>query len=64
MERSRSDEHIEQLLTRSFRPGDTPRAVCPDAELLAAFLDDGLDADSRQQVVQACRAEREPAHPE
>jgi hypothetical protein len=50
VERRSSDEHVDQLLTRSLARGAAPGDVCPAADLLSAFADGGLDPAERLQV--------------
>jgi hypothetical protein len=44
------DDAIERRLGRALQNGAVDAGPCPDAELLAAWVDDGLDADERTAV--------------
>ena len=56
MERRSSDEHVDQLLTRSLARAATPGSVCPAADVLSAFADGGLDPVERLQVTEHAAA--------
>lgn len=51
MEHRPSDEPVDRLLTRSLAGNAASGEVCPDAELLATFIDGGLDAAGRGRIL-------------
>ena len=52
MGRGSSDDHLDELLRRSYSRTVAPAESCPGADMLAAFVDGGLDAAERLQLTQ------------
>ncbi|HEX5109144.1 MAG TPA: zf-HC2 domain-containing protein [Vicinamibacterales bacterium] len=50
MARSPSDDPLDRLLTRALSSRATAGGVCPEPELLAAFVDGSLSRTDREQV--------------